>query len=115
MILPSKTLILIYSFVYGIIFWQAQKGNLPPQLPSICVFFFCALATLWLRITSKAAEHNVKPWLFAFTFALPILGAPTYFTKFSENPELSLLRYFGFLIVVLIFYLSGTFAADLIV
>jgi len=108
--------LLAYSLIHGVIFWLAQKGKIWPLLPTLGILLICALSCTWVHLDARKNEHAPARWLLALSFLLPIVGVPIYLQKYrDENARRKSLRGFiGFIVLMFILYLIGTFVADFI-
>src|SRR5690349_20968744 len=108
------SVLLVYAGVHGVLAWLAQRGKLPPLVPSVSVLVLCALSTLWVYIDAKDRGYTVKPWLLIVVFILPIVGVPIYLHRYREEAlrRRSIRRFLGAVAAMFVLYLIGTFIAD---
>lgn len=103
-------LLLIYSIIYGVLFWLAYQEKIGENVDNIAVIGFSILALLWLIFDAKERGIRLPPWMSIITLALPMIGVPIYLIKTklkSENSRIG--KYLGFIAIMFIFYMVGTY------
>jgi hypothetical protein len=112
----EKLVLLAYSVIHGIIFWLVQKGTLPVFSVKISLLALSALSYFWVRFDAKRKGYFPTKWIMVFVFILPIVGVPLYLQKYrdQESRRTSLRGFFGFVILMAVLFILGTFLADLI-
>ena len=109
-------ILLTYSFfVHGVIFhWLAYKGILPQLLPKWSILVIGALSCIWVYIDARQNKYSLKKWILVVAFFLPIIGVPIYLYKHrdKESRRKSMIGFFGFVLLMIILYIIGTFIVD---
>lgn len=104
-----KGVLPLYALSHGTIFWLAYHAVLPNLFTRVSILGFGVIATLWIWCDAREQNAKCPGVVVVTTLLLPVIGVPVYLYLNQR----SLFKFLGYLCILLIAYMIGTFLPDI--